>query len=172
MSRARCQSGGSRPTVFHFVLGLQSSCTSAPPPPPLPPGEKGFKPELVPGTKTGVSNPLGFPTLKTMAHDISHTEMRGAAINVFGSASKKDSLIIALRSIGEPGLAAAVAQQVLGQKVYVKWPYLQVRSAATRPHCVCRAYIVLHSTLCLSKLCAAWRGFPLCWQRHSGFPCL
>lgn len=99
-----------------------------PPPPALPAGETGFRPELAPGTKTGLSNPLGFPTLKTMVNDIVKTELRNAAVNVFGSASKKESLVVSLRGIaGGAGLAEVVAQQVLGQKVYVKWPYLQVR---------------------------------------------
>jgi len=93
-------------------------------PPPLPPGEKGFIPSFVPGTKVGATGPAGFPTLRTLAVS---AELRRAGINVFGMTSRKESLILKVKEL--PGAAAPTAAQVatavVGQRAWVKWPYLQ-----------------------------------------------
>lgn len=93
-------------------------------PPPLPPGEKGFVPSFVPGTKVGATGPAGFPTLRTLAVS---AELRRAGINVFGMTSRKESLILKVKEL--PGAAAPTAAQVaaavVGQRAWVKWPYLQ-----------------------------------------------
>lgn len=127
--------GTSLPSHFPDVLHAHSRCAAVPPPPPLPPGERGFRPALAEGTQTGVYNPRGFPTLKTMQSDITGAELRPAGINIFGTASKKDSLVLSMRGVPPSaggGMAAAVAGQALGQKVYIRWPYLQARARARR----------------------------------------
>lgn len=54
------------PAVFRDIEKSGSKCVRRPMPPPLPAGELGFCPCLVPGTGTGLSAPLGYPTLKSM----------------------------------------------------------------------------------------------------------
>ncbi|KIY96312.1 5'-3' exoribonuclease 1 [Monoraphidium neglectum] len=109
-------------TVHH----AHSSCRHVPPPPPLPPAQLGFRPALVKGTLTGKKNPPGFPTLKTMK--LVGAELKMAGVTVFGNPSKKESLILTLPDIhqvlGESTDASAVSSMI-GERVYVKWPYLQ-----------------------------------------------
>jgi 5'-3' exoribonuclease 1 len=113
------------PAMYTSVSSISNSTAmvqSAPP--PLPPGEKGFIPSFVPGTKVGATGPAGFPTLRTLAVN---AELRRAGINVFGMTSRKESLILKVKEL--PGAAAPTAAQVatavVGQRAWVKWPYLQ-----------------------------------------------
>lgn len=56
----------SLPKVFSGLFPSRSCAVAKNPPPPLPPGTPGFKPVLVPGTKTGVASPPGFPSLRSL----------------------------------------------------------------------------------------------------------
>lgn len=109
-------------TVHH----AHSSCRHVPPPPPLPPAQLGFRPQLVKGTLTGKKNPPGFPTLRTMKLVSAELKMIGA--NVFGTASRKESLVLTLPDVGAALGGEATADAVagmVGERAYVKWPYLQ-----------------------------------------------
>lgn len=61
-----------------------------PPPPPLPPGVPGFTPQLAQGTRIRDGAP-GFASLSILRVT---PELKAAAVNVLGSASKKDSVIL------------------------------------------------------------------------------
>eukprot|EP00887_Chlorella_sp_A99_P000906 scaffold5.g906.t1 len=79
------------------------------------------------GTKTGAAGPPGFPSLHTLAAGV---ELRRAGCNVFGMASRKESLILLVQDLsaklgGQRLGAEQVAAAVLGQRCWVKWPYLQ-----------------------------------------------
>lgn len=115
------------PAHYGSVPMSNSKLVSKPAPPALAPGEKGFTPSVVTGTKTGAGGPPGFPTLKILAVS---GELRRAGINVFGTASRKESVILQLKDLasqlgGGTLTASKVAGVLVGQRSWVKWPYLQ-----------------------------------------------
>jgi 5'-3' exoribonuclease 1 len=107
------------------VQPCKSQCRSASGYPPLPADRPGFQPVIPAGTKVGSGNPPGFPSLKTLGHT---ARIHLAGVTVFGQPSRKESLIITLKdatSVGGGITAALVAEFVIGQRCYIKWPYLQ-----------------------------------------------
>lgn len=112
------------PGHLSSVMEPRSRVVKLPPPPPLKANQPGFGGQLLPGTKTGRSNPPGFPTLKTLQV---LPEVRSIGVNVFGQASKRESLT--LRATLPQGLenvaAADVAKLFLGHKCFFGWPYLR-----------------------------------------------
>ena len=78
--------------------------TATQPPPPLPADKPGFGPRLVKGTTTGALSPPGFPTLRTIP---ATARLQSAGCNVFGMASKKESLILKIPDLGPAPPAAA-----------------------------------------------------------------
>lgn len=87
-----CQS--TLPGRLPSVRSSRSRCESHGALPPLPVGEPGFEPRLVPGTKTGKEAPPGFPTLKTLELDAA---LKLASVEVLGQPSKKESLILTIK---------------------------------------------------------------------------
>jgi len=114
----------SLPRSFPPLRPSRSLVTQLAPPPPLPAGVLGFTPRLLKGTATGRRNPPGFPTLRTFA---THPRLAEAGCNVFGMASKKESLLLRIDDFGggETLGAEQVAVTALGDRVFVAWPYLQ-----------------------------------------------
>jgi hypothetical protein len=115
------------PAHFASVVGANSRAVSQAAPPALPSGERGFVPQFVAGTRTGGSGPPGFPSLHTIK---TGAELRRAGVNVFGMASRKESIILLLKPLhvqlgGQRLGAEQVAGALLGQRCWVKWPYLQ-----------------------------------------------
>ena len=112
------------PAYFTSVATSNSTAMVQAAPPPLPAGDRGFVPAVVAGTKVGSTGPAAFPTLRTLAFN---SELRRAGVNVFGSTSRKESLILKVKEL--PGdaapTAAQVASAIVGQRAWVKWPYLQ-----------------------------------------------
>ena len=93
--------------------------------PPYPAEQPPLRPMLAKGTSVGVRSPAGYPTLRTLQCDM-RREM--AAVNVLGTASKKDSVIVRLDQVAESlkvATAEAVAQATMGQRCFVEWPYLR-----------------------------------------------
>ena len=70
------------------ALPSASQHSASPPPPPC-------RSQFVAGTKTGGSGPPGFPSLTTIK---STAELRKIGVNVFGMASRKESLILQLKA--------------------------------------------------------------------------
>ena len=92
VGRQRCLFSGHR-------LGPQLGATqpSSPPAPPTRPPAR--RPQCVEGTKTGGAGPPGFPSLTTIK---AAGELRKAGVNVFGMASRKESLILMVKvGVGE-----------------------------------------------------------------------
>ncbi|GLI61583.1 hypothetical protein VaNZ11_003999 [Volvox africanus] len=116
------------PKHFRDLKVCHSRCQERPPPPPLPAGGKGFVPALVPGTRVGLETPLGMPTLKSLQV---RPSLRNVGVNVLGTPSRKESLVLGLLDLREALNGAVLsAEQVatsglLGSRVYVNWPYLQ-----------------------------------------------
>jgi len=94
-------------------------------------GAVGVKPclasRLIGGTVTGASNPVGWPTLKTLHHT---GALSRAGVDVFqcGMTSKRDSYVVRLRDlrVAEHIVTAdQVAGVILGTRIHVNWPYLR-----------------------------------------------
>ena len=79
------------PGHFASVSRPASRLQRIPPPPPLAPGQPGFTPTLVPGTRR--FSP-GYPTLRTLAVS---PALRPVGVEVLGQASKKDSLVLTVK---------------------------------------------------------------------------
>ncbi|GIL88258.1 hypothetical protein Vretimale_14135 [Volvox reticuliferus] len=116
------------PKHFRDLKVCHSRCQERPPPPPLPACEKGFVPALVPGTRVGLETLLGMPTLKSLQV---RPSLRNVGVNVLGTPSRKESLVLGLLDLREALNGAVLsAEQVatsglLGSRVYINWPYLQ-----------------------------------------------
>ncbi|KAJ9516662.1 hypothetical protein QJQ45_015162, partial [Haematococcus lacustris] len=82
--------------VFSDVIHPKSKLVTRPMPPPLPVGDRGFEPLICPGTTTGLYAPHGYPSLKSLTV---RPELRMAGINVLGTASRKESLLLGLRDL-------------------------------------------------------------------------
>lgn len=91
--RADCAS--TLPSHFASVTRCNSRLQRAPPPPPLPAGQRGFLPALVPGTRTVLP---GYPTLKNLSVTPS---LKAAAVEVLGQPSKKESLVLQVKVRGK-----------------------------------------------------------------------
>jgi 5'-3' exoribonuclease 1 len=113
----------SLPRSYTGLFPSRCLVTPSQPPPPLPDNAPGFGPRLVPGTHTGALSPPGFPTLRTIP---ATPKLQPAGCNVFGMASKKESLVLRVPDLGNaPPAAAVVAAMVLNSRCFVCWPYLQ-----------------------------------------------
>ena len=119
---AFCQS--TLPAHFKNVITSKSRVMMVSPPPPFPANEKGFTARLVEGTSTGLGNPKGFPTLQTLKVT---SRLDAVGVDVFGSASRKQSLVLELKS---PGLMNVVkleqiGKALVGERCFISWPYLK-----------------------------------------------
>ena len=108
-----------------FAGLFPSRCAVAPqaPRPALPPDTPGFGPWLVKGTRTGAKSPPGFPTLHTVP---TTAKLVMAGVTVFGTPSRKESLILRVPDLGASAPSAeAAAALMLGRRCFVTWPFLQ-----------------------------------------------
>ena len=117
-----CQS--TLPHQFTNVVQSKSRVMMVAPPPPFPEGEKGFTAEMTKGTTTGLGNPMGFPTLQTLKVS---SRLDAVGVDVFGTSSKKKSLVLELKA---PGIPAAIkldqiGKALLGERCFIGWPYLK-----------------------------------------------
>ncbi|DBA92644.1 TPA: hypothetical protein ACH3X1_002861 [Trebouxia sp. C0004] len=128
------------PSHFATVTHCNSRCVQQPPPPPLPHGELGFLPQVLAGTRTGPGSPPGYPTLKTLTLT---AHLQQAGVEVFGQGSRKESLILKVQDkmsdAVTQGLISAeqVASSLLGERCWVRWPFLQealVQAVSDRSH--------------------------------------
>ena len=126
----------SLPRSFAGLFPSRCVVTPHDPRPALPAGAPGFMPVLVKGTRTGAKSPPGFPTLHTIP---SSAKLLMAGCNVFGSASRKESLILKIPDLGAQAPSAeAAAEQMLGKKCFVSWPYLQEAMIVAVTDATCR----------------------------------
>ena len=87
------------PSRIPSVRASRSRCVPHEPLPPLPDGEPGFLPQLVPGTVAGKGGPPGFPTLRTLQLT---PQLKMAGVDVLGQPSKRESLILTIE-VRPPG---------------------------------------------------------------------
>ena len=110
------------PAHFSSVTQPKSKVVMVAPPPPFPEHEKGFTAHVTKGTCTGLGNPAGFPTFQSLRVSSRHDAIK---VNVFGTSSRKESIVIELQGLSNAGLnMKQIAQLLLGQKCYIDWPYL------------------------------------------------
>lgn len=77
---------------------------------------------LVEGVQLGVSALAGFPSLDTLPHN-GILDYHG--VNVFQSESKNPSMVITIIGKDELPKTSEIARNVLGQRTFHSWPYLQ-----------------------------------------------
>ena len=115
------------PAHLPSVTACNSRMVRMPPPPPLPDGELGFTPEPPGGpAERGAPPAPGFPTLRGLPLA---ARLAAAGVNVLGLPSRRESVLLrpAVPGVGcpsPPGAAGAAAGAALGQRCWVKWPYL------------------------------------------------
>ena len=123
------------PKVFPGLFPCKSKAFESMPPGEFPTNRACFGGRgcLLPGVKLGVDRPPGFPTMTSLE---ARGELKHAGVNVFGTASKKESLILRVGRGGDPGLLtdsdsaddstrAAAFAHLLGRRVFISWPYLK-----------------------------------------------
>ena len=79
---------------------------------------------FIPTVPKGCRRPYpGFPSLLALK---TTSELRSIGVDVFGSASRKDTLVLAVQQ-GQLGTDAQMQQasQLVGKRVWVEWPYLR-----------------------------------------------
>ena len=126
------------PKVFAGLHPCKSRALESAPPGEFPVSRRCFggPDALLPGARIGVKRPPGFPTTRALP---SRGALKHAGVNVFGTASKKESLILRVAKTGDPELMGFAADgeaddsdvstasrcaRLIGTRVYVGWPYL------------------------------------------------
>lgn len=74
------------------------------------------------GVKLGASALAGFPSLNTLPHQAT---LGYHSVNVFQSDSKNPSMVITITGKQEKTKASDVAEQTIGQRIFLGWPFLQ-----------------------------------------------
>ena len=123
------------PRAFPGLHPCKSEAFESMPPGEFPVNRKCFGGTdcLLPGVQTGVKRPPGFPTMHTLA---CRGDLKSAGVNVFGTASKKESLILKVAKGGDEALldtedgsrdvsSAAAYAHLVGRRVHIGWPYLR-----------------------------------------------
>ncbi|KAG8905353.1 hypothetical protein FRB99_000181 [Tulasnella sp. 403] len=77
---------------------------------------------LCDGVFLGVEALAGFPSLKTLPYS---TTLVLHQVNVFQSDSRNQSMVIYIRDTWEDKKTAAIAQELIGQRTFANWPFLQ-----------------------------------------------
>ena len=85
-----------------------------------PPQEGNFTPTVPKGCRRPYP---GFPSLLALK---TTSQLRAIGVDVFGSASRKDTLVLAMQQGEQPADAQMkYAAQLVGKRVWVEWPYLR-----------------------------------------------
>ena len=133
------------PRAFPGLHPCKSEALESAPPGEFPADRKCFggRDCLLPGVQIGVRRPPGFPTMHTLS---SRGDLKCAGVNVFGTASKKESLILKVAKSGDRALLlaekdsktdasastdvsfAAAYAHLVGRRVHIGWPYLREAS--------------------------------------------
>ncbi|KAJ4480064.1 exonuclease II [Lentinula aciculospora] len=77
---------------------------------------------LVDGALTGPSALSGFPSLNTLPH--TYTVLGYHHVNVHGSESRNQSIIISIRNAYENRKTEEIGQEILGKRTFIGWPFL------------------------------------------------
>lgn len=77
---------------------------------------------LCDGVRLGAESLAGFPSLKTIHH---HATLGYHGVNIHGSESRNKSMIIHLKNPHEDKKTQEVAEEMIGQRVFIGWPFLR-----------------------------------------------
>jgi 5'-3' exoribonuclease 1 len=77
---------------------------------------------LCDGVLLGAESLAGFPSLKTIPH---HATLGYHGVNVHGTESRNKSMIIHVKNPHEDKRTQEVAEEMIGQRVFIGWPFLQ-----------------------------------------------
>lgn len=77
---------------------------------------------LCDGVLLGAQSLAGFPSLKTIHH---HATLGYHGVNIHGSESRNKSMVIHVKDPYEDKKTQEVAEEMIGQRVFVGWPFLQ-----------------------------------------------
>jgi len=77
---------------------------------------------LCDGVLLGVESLTGFHSLKTIHH---HATLGYQGVNIHGSESRNESMVIHVKNPHEGKKAQEVAEEMVGQRVFIGWPFLQ-----------------------------------------------
>jgi len=108
-----------------YMPALHGTCCRVFTLPAYPDNQPPLQPVLAKGTAVGIRSPAGYPTLRTLQCEMRREE---AQVNVLGTASRKESVMVNLDQVAESlrlANAQTVAQATLGQRCYIEWPYLR-----------------------------------------------
>ncbi|CAN6599240.1 5'-3' exoribonuclease 1 [Trichomonascus vanleenenianus] len=77
---------------------------------------------LMENAKLGTEALAGFPSLKTLSFSYKWAQ---AGVKVFQQPSRNESLILTVKNAYASETANALAEKLIGESVYIGWPYLQ-----------------------------------------------
>ncbi|CAG8482069.1 11267_t:CDS:10 [Paraglomus occultum] len=77
---------------------------------------------LCDGVQLGAKAMAGFPSLETIPHS---GEIKKHGVNVFNSESRNETIVITLYNVYENVETKAIAQEKIGKRIFVGWPFLQ-----------------------------------------------
>lgn len=77
---------------------------------------------LCDGVLLGAESLAGFPSLKTIHH---HATLGYHGVNIHGSESRNKSMVIHVKDPHEGKKTQEVAEEMIGQRVFIGWPFLQ-----------------------------------------------
>lgn len=77
---------------------------------------------LCDGVFLGAAALAGFPSLKTLQHT---AQLGVHGVNVFNADSRNPSMVVSIHSAYEGMTTEQVAQEMVGQKTFIGWPFLQ-----------------------------------------------
>jgi 5'-3' exoribonuclease 1 len=109
------------PLLKSFPAVLRSQCVMEPYDFPTLDGLQLMQ-GLCGGVLLGAESLAGFPSLKTI-HHYATLEYRG--VNIHGSASSNNSTIIHVKNPHEDKRTQDIAEEMIGQRVFIGWPFLQ-----------------------------------------------
>lgn len=81
-----------------------------------------FRFGLLEGAKLGIESLAGFPSLETIPYT---AKLEMANVEVFQQPSRNESVVITLKDLYKDDTAAAVAEKLCGDSVYINWPFLR-----------------------------------------------
>lgn len=81
-----------------------------------------FRFGLLEGAKLGIESLAGFPSLSTIPYT---AKLEMANVEVFQQPSRNESVVITLKNLYNDDTAAAIAEKLCGDSVYINWPFLR-----------------------------------------------
>ncbi|KAG8833381.1 hypothetical protein FRC17_010777 [Serendipita sp. 399] len=77
---------------------------------------------LLEGVGLGIHAMAGFPSLDTVPHT---SQLLHHSVNVFQQDSRNQSMVLFIKNVWDNSHTLKVAEQLIGQRIYYNWPFLQ-----------------------------------------------